>query len=85
MHMVWPAKLFTVCYFMIPSFTAGLPNLFSVAGHFHMRKFIAGHKRFCDITTGTCDKYLEFDKFYAITRGDNGSYSCTQCCQLVWV
>jgi len=31
------------------TFTAGLPNLFSVAGHFHMRKFIAGHKR-CDVT-----------------------------------
>jgi len=29
---------------------AGLPNLFSVAGHFHMRKFIAGRKRFCDVT-----------------------------------
>jgi len=31
------------------SFTAGLPNLFSVAGHFHMGKFIADHKRFCDV------------------------------------
>jgi len=31
------------------SSTTGLPNIFSVAGHFHMRKFIAGHKRFCDI------------------------------------
>jgi len=28
----------------------GLPNLFSAAGHFHMKKFIAGHKRFCDVT-----------------------------------
>jgi len=27
----------------------GPPNLFSVTGHFHMRKFIAGHKRFCDV------------------------------------
>ena len=35
--------------------TAGLPNLFSAAGHFHMRKFIAGHKRFCDITIDYCD------------------------------
>jgi len=26
------------------------PVLFNVAGHFHMRKFIAGHKRFCDVT-----------------------------------
>jgi len=25
---------------------AGLPNLFGAASHFHMRKFIAGHKRF---------------------------------------
>jgi len=25
---------------------AGLPNLFSVAGHFHMGKFIAGYIRF---------------------------------------
>jgi len=29
---------------------SGLPNLFGVAGHFHMRKFIAGHKHFCDVT-----------------------------------
>jgi len=41
-------------------FKPGLPNLFSVAGHFHMVKFIAGHKRFCDvknikITIGYCD------------------------------
>jgi len=59
---------------------AGLPNLFSVAGHFHMWKFIAGHKRFL-----WCNKSLDFDKFYAITRGDDESYSCTQCCQLVWL
>jgi len=26
-----------------------------VAGHFHMRKFIAGHKRFCDVTINYCD------------------------------
>ena len=32
------------------SFTSGLHNLFSAAGHFHMRKFIVGHKRFCDVT-----------------------------------
>ena len=25
---------------------AGLPNIFGVAGHFQMWKFIAGHKRF---------------------------------------
>ena len=31
--------------------TSGLPNLFSVAGHFHMRKFIAGQKFFCDVTS----------------------------------
>jgi len=30
--------------------TLGLPNLFSVAGHFHMRKFITGHERFFDLT-----------------------------------
>jgi len=28
------------------SHKSGLPNLFCVAGHFHIRKFIAGHKRF---------------------------------------
>jgi len=33
----------------------GLPNLFSVAGHFHMSKFIAGHKCFCDVTISYCD------------------------------
>jgi len=33
---------------------SGLPNLFSVAGHFHMRKFIAGCKGFCDITISHC-------------------------------
>jgi len=51
--------------------TPSLPNLFSVAGHFHMRKFIAGHTRFCDVTISCC--------------GGNESYSCTQCCQLVWM
>jgi len=34
---------------------AGLPNLFSVKGHFHMKKFIAGHKRVCDVTISYCD------------------------------
>jgi len=34
---------------------AGLPNLFCVAGHFHMSKFIAGHKRFCDVTLSYCE------------------------------
>jgi len=34
---------------------AGLPNLFSVANHFDMRKFIARHKRFCDVTISYCD------------------------------
>ena len=33
----------------------GLPNLFSTTGHFHMKKFIAGHKRFCDVTISYCD------------------------------
>ena len=33
----------------------GLPNRFSAAGHFHMKKFIAGHKRFCDVTISYCD------------------------------
>jgi len=33
----------------------GLPNLFSTAGHFHMKKFIAGHKRFCDVTISYCN------------------------------
>jgi len=37
---------------------SGLPNLFSVAGHFHMRKFIAGRKRFL-----WRNKYLDFDSF----------------------
>jgi len=37
------------------AFRSGLPNLFSVAGHFHVRKFIAGHKRFCDLTIRYCD------------------------------
>jgi len=37
------------------SSTTGLPNIFSVAGHFHMRKFFAGHKCFCDITISYCD------------------------------
>jgi len=27
-----------------------------VAGHFHLRKFIAGHKRFYDVTISYCDK-----------------------------
>jgi len=31
------------------------------------------------------NKSLDFDKFHAITRGDIESYSCTQCCQLVWM
>jgi len=35
--------------------TAGLLNFFGVAGHFHMRTFIAGHKRFCDVTISYCD------------------------------
>jgi len=30
-------------------------HLFSIAGHFHMRKFIAGHKHFCDVTISYCD------------------------------
>jgi len=34
---------------------SGLPNLFSVAGHFLMRRFIAGHNRFFDVTTSYCD------------------------------
>jgi len=34
---------------------SGLPNLFSVAGYFHMRKFIPGNKRFCDVTISYCD------------------------------
>jgi len=33
----------------------GLPNLFSVAGHFHMRKFFEGNKRFCDAKISYCD------------------------------
>jgi len=31
---------------LAPWHRPGLPNLFSVAGHFHMRKFIVGHKPF---------------------------------------
>jgi len=33
----------------------GLPNLLSIAGHFHIRKFIAGLRRFCDVTISYCD------------------------------
>jgi len=71
----------------LPNPTAGLPNLFNVAGHFHMRKFIAGHKRFLWRNNKILwpNESIDFDKFYAMTRGDNESYSCTQCCQLVWM
>ena len=31
------------------------------------------------------NKSLDFDKFHAITRGDNESYSYTQCCRLEWM
>jgi len=34
---------------------AGLPNLFGIADHFHMRIFIAGHKRFRDVTISYFD------------------------------
>ena len=37
------------------AFKPGVPNFFSVAGHFHMRKLTAGHKRFCDVTLSDCD------------------------------
>jgi len=60
---------------------AGLPNLFGVAGFFHMKKFIEGLKRLCDVAVSYCD---DLEKFYAITRDDE-SYSCTQCCRFVWM
>jgi len=34
---------------------AGLPSVFDIVGHFHMMIFIAGHKRFCDVTISYYD------------------------------
>jgi len=45
----WLRKIFSVIC------RPGLPNLFSVAGHFHRRIFSTGHKRFCDVTISYCD------------------------------
>ena len=78
-------KLSDLFQFSLEMFMPGLPNLFSVAGHFHLKKFIAGHKRFCDVKICYFDVTNLLILFYAITRGDNKSYSCTQCCQLVWM
>jgi len=56
---ICPRLLSSICAFLVTAMhvvysfacgsddlTPGLSNLFSIAGHFHMRKFIAGHKRF---------------------------------------
>ena len=68
----------------------GLPKLFSVAGHFRMRKcekIYCGPQTFlwCNNKLFWCNKSLDFDTFYKITQGDYETYSCTQCCQLVWM
>jgi len=49
-------RMLFACYVLVVLWIGtGLPNLFSVAGHFHIRKFIAGHKGFCDVTISYCD------------------------------
>jgi len=35
-------------------FMAGLPNLFNIAGHFHMG-YLLRATNFCDVTIGYCD------------------------------
>ena len=53
------ALVFEPFWLLLPSLAPtprpGLPSLFSVSSHFHTRKFIAGYKRFGDVTISYCD------------------------------
>ena len=56
LRMLWPDKGVRAAKKVgNPWSRPGLPKLFCVAGHFHMRKFIVGHKHFCGVRISYCD------------------------------